>query len=171
MRLFNAKRAQVYTFVAILLLAFAFSVARPPTPSQPASDAFEELHKNFDTESVIVINNALYRNVNLSEDFTAFADDYFDYARTKAPKFRFLYLLKDGDTLIIGNKLDLSVNASVLGAHYNVSSNSKLTIAPQNVTIDLEGLRYDFTFTSEDYQIKSLFRQKNEQGRRVFVND
>lgn len=169
--MFNNKRGQVYIFIAILLIAFAFNISRPQTLAGPKADAFRELHQNFDTESEIVINNALYRNVNVSEAYIAFTGDYFDYARTKSPKFRFLYLLKDDDSLLIGNELGLSVKVSVSNTSYNLTHDSKLTITPQTVTIDLEGLKYDFIFTSETYQIKALFRQKTLEGRRVFVNN
>lgn len=166
----RSKKGQVYIFVAILLIAFAFSVARPLTAGQPKSDAFTQLHENFVRESPVVVNSALYGGSNVSASFSAFADDYFDYARSKSPRFRFLYLLRDGDALVIGNHLGIEVNASFSGASYNVSRDSTVTVTPADLTLYVDGIGYSFDITDDAYQVKSLFRQQDNLERRVFVS-
>jgi hypothetical protein len=170
MVLFEGKRGQVCIFVAILLIAFAFSVARPSTAQPPKGDAFTQLHENFARESPVVVNSALYQGSNVSAKFASFAGEYFNYARGKSPGFRFLYILRDNDALVIGNYLGLAVNASFAGASYNVSHDSAITVTPADVTIYVDGIGYAFDITGEPYLVRSLFRQQNNVERRVFVS-
>ena len=166
----HSRKGQVYVFVAILLIAFAFSVTRPHSASESKKDAFTELYENFERESPVVVNSALRENLNVSAEFAAFAVNYFDYARTKSPKFRFLYILRDNDALLVGNRLGLSVNASFSGASYNVSDGAILTATPGDLTIDVEGLDYSFSIGPEPYQVRSIFRQQVGRERRVYVS-
>ncbi len=166
----SSKKGQVYVFVAILLIVFAFSVTRPSTAAASTADSFKELYENFVRESPVLVNGALHDSRNVSASFVSFADSYFTYARGKSSRFRFLYILHDNDVLLIGNKLGLSVNASFSSYSYNVSDGAVLTTVPADVIIDVEGVRYSFDITSEPYEVKAIFRQQTDKEKRVFIS-
>src|SRR3989338_1844629 len=165
----NNKKGQFYIFIAIVLITYAFNIARPDTIAREKPDVFKELYENFMTESTLVVNNALYREANVSETFLGFADSYADYARTRQPNFRLAYILKDEDALVVGNKLGISINVSLTNTSYNVNDGSTVTISPQYITLDVAGITYDFNIGPEEYQVKYLFRQKTSAETRIFV--
>ena len=169
MRLAKNKKGQFYIFIAILLITYALNIARPIPLAQEPIDVFKELYNNFLTESTVVVNNALYENKNVSESFISFSNEYSDYARSRSSQFGFIYVLKDGDEIVVGNELGISVNLSITDASYNVSSDSTQTISAQDITVDVAGINYEFTTSSQEYQIQSLFRQKTNIETRIFV--
>ncbi len=164
------KKGQFYILTAIVLISYAFMVIRPSAVVQEKRDAFKELYQNFISESPVVVNNALYDRVNVSASFSSFAGNYADYALTKSPNFRFLYILRDGDSMIVGNRLGTGVNVGVGGSSYNVSDGKIITVSPADVVVDVAGISYSFGIGSESYQVKSLFRQRGDGGLRVYVN-
>lgn len=168
--LFTGKRGQFYILTAIVLISYAFMVIRPSAVVQEKRDVFKELYQNFISESPVVVNSAIYDGANVSERFSAFAGSYADYAVTKSPNFRFLYILRDGDSMIVGNRLGMSVNVTVGGSGYNVTDRSVITVSPAGVGVDVAGISYSFGIGPEAYQVKSLFRQKGDDGLRVHVN-
>ena len=167
---FKNKKGQFYIFIAILLITYAFNIARPVPFAQEKPDVFRELYKNFITESSVVVNNALYENKNVSGKFLEFSNGYADYARTRSSQFRFAYVLKEKDMLVVGNKLGISINLSLTNASYNVTDSSTKTIRSQDITLAVAGVNYDFAIGPEPYQVKSLFKQKTATETRIFVD-
>ncbi len=168
--LFSGKKGQFYILTAIVLISYAFMIIRPSAVVQEKRDVFRELYQNFISESPVVVNNAVYDGANVSERFSAFAASYADYAVTKSPNFRFLYILRDGNSMVVGNRLGLSVNLTAGGSIYSVSDRSVITISPADAGVDVAGISYSFGIGTEDYQVKSLFRQRSDDGLRVYVN-
>lgn len=170
-KLVSNRKAQFYLFTAIVLIAYAFSIARTEPLVQEETDAFKELYENFITESPMVINNALYQQANVSEKFEAFASAYADYARTRQPNFRLAYILRSEGNMLVGNRLGLGINATLTNStSYEISDGSTFTLAPQDIALEVAGISYTFTIGSEAYQVKSLFRQKTSTETRIFVN-
>src|SRR3989338_4602135 len=141
MKLQTSKKGQFYIFAAIVLITFAFMIAKPAPKLQEKPDAFKELYQNFLTESSIVVNTALYDNANVSERFRSFADSYSQYAITKAPKFRFAYILKDNSILVIGNRLGEGLNVTLPDTSQTLGDKKELTTTPQKVTIYIQGIK------------------------------
>ncbi len=166
----KGKQGQFYILTAIVLITYAFTIVRPSAVAQERTDAFKELYQNFISESPVVVNNALYDGANVSERFSAFAGSYADYAVTKSPNFRFLYVLRDGDSMLVGNRLGVSVSVTVGGSSYNVTDRSVIAVSPADVGVDVAGVSYSIGIGPEAYQVRSLFRQKSDDGLRVYVN-
>ena len=166
----KGKQGQFYIFIAILLIVSAFAITRPAPLLQEKRDAFKELYQNFITESAVAVNSALYDDSNVSERYQTFADEYADYAKTKSPKFGFMYILRDGNVMVVGNKLGLSVNLSFTKSTVNVDSDALHTTTPQNLSIIVDDTQYDFDIVSDQYQAQTLFRQKKGDEIRFFVS-
>lgn len=166
----SSRKGQFYILTAIVLLTYAFMITRPSAVVQEKRDVFKELYQNFISESPVVVNNALYDGANVSERFASFAGAYADYAITRSPNFRFLYILRDGESMLVGNRLGMSVNVTVAGSSYNVTDRSALTVSPADASVDVAGIVYGFGIGPGAYQVKSLFRQKTDDGLRVYVN-
>ncbi|MBI2136943.1 hypothetical protein HYU12_00310 [Candidatus Woesearchaeota archaeon] len=165
----RSKKGQFYIFAAIVLITFAFMIAKPAPKLQEKPDAFKELYQNFITESSIVVNTALYDNANVSDRYRSFADSYSQYATTKSPKFRFAYILKDDNTLVIGNRLGEELNVTLSNTSQTLGDKKELTTSPQKATLYIEGTKYEFTMGQETYQAKTLFRQKTDTETRIYV--
>lgn len=165
------KQGQFYILTAIVLLTYAFMIVRPSPILQEKRDVFKELYQNFISESPVVVNNALYDGANVSQRFASFAGTYADYSVTRSPNFRFLYILRDDTFMLVGNRLGVSVNVTSAGSSYAVADRSTLTISPADVSVDVAGISYAFSIGPETYQVKSLFRQKNDEGTRIYVNN
>jgi len=164
------KKGQFYIFIAILLVTYAFNIARPATLAVEKPDSFKELYSNFITESSVVVNNALYEGQNVSQAFGEFADNFAVYAVTKSPRFRFVYILKDQDKLVVANRLGVSINATFTDGSFNMNDGAVLTVNAQDVTIGVGEITYEFEASPNSYSVQSLFRQKTSTETRIFVN-
>ncbi|MBI2145418.1 hypothetical protein HYU18_03800 [Candidatus Woesearchaeota archaeon] len=163
------KKGQFYILVALLLISYAFTLARQDVPIRKSKDNFQLLHEGFVSEGTAVINNAVYEEANVSASFSGFADDYLAFARSAEPGFRAFFLLKDGGLLTIGNRLDDSVNVTVSNVSRLVASSSDITVAAGDASFELSGVSYSFKFSPEPIQLKAVFKTSDKLTKRVFV--
>jgi hypothetical protein len=161
------KKGQFYIFIALVLVAATFSIARTNPFSVPTQDTFAELRTNFVQEGSIVINNALYESANVSARFESYADTYRTYARGKEPGFRYATMLRDGDVLVVRNMLSTGINVSASGTNYRVEQDEVLTITPADFTVHVGRINYAYTLSGQDYQLHALFRQQSGNEIRV----
>jgi hypothetical protein len=166
-----SKKGQFYIFASVVLLTYAFFIMRAPVLGTPETSAFESLYENFLSESPVVINNAIYKSANLSETYGEFVDSFLSFSKTKDPNFRLVYLLAEHDSLVIGNRLDMEINATIGSTSYALPPNSQITIQkPDDVAIAIGRKAYQFSFGSEDTQVKAIFRRADKKETRVSVH-
>jgi hypothetical protein len=164
------KKAQFYIFVAILLVTYAFAITRPATAPKQTVSAFKSLYENFISESPVVINHALHNSSDVSAVYELFVDDFLQFARTKEPNFRLVYLLVDGDTLVIGNRLKDTINVTANQNPYSLSSGKQLTLDKSDTAeLIVNDIRYEFSFDETDVQLKALFRKEDKNEVRIYV--
>mgnify|MGYP001566679939 CR=1 FL=1 len=165
----RSKKGQFYILIALLLISYAFQLARQEAPIRKQSDAFQLLHEGYLAEGARVINNAVYEEANVTERFRSFTDDYVAFAKSSEPSFGLAYLLRYKDTLTIGNRLAAGLNVTAGGASFLVPQNSESTVSASNATLTVSGISYDFGFSGSDIQLKALFRASDRLTTRVFV--
>ena len=166
------KKAQFYIFIAILLLTYAFAIARPSAAPKEPVPVFKSLYQNFISESPTVINNALHSSGNVSDAYKNFVDTFISFAKTKEPNFRLLYILVNNDKLVVSNRMDSAINATVNQNSYQISSNQELTLGKADSADIIIGTNtYSFSFDDTDTQVKALFRKEDKNEVRVYVYD
>lgn len=169
LKIFNNKKGQFYILIALLLVSYAFQLARQEVPIRKQSDAFQLLHDGYLAEGSRVVNNAVYEEANVTERFRSFTGDYVAFAKSSDPGFGLAYLLRYKDTLTIGNRLGAGLNVTAGGASFLVPLNSESTVPASNATLTVSGINYDFGFSGGDVQLKALFRASDRLTTRVFV--
>ncbi|MBI2580278.1 hypothetical protein HYV85_00540 [Candidatus Woesearchaeota archaeon] len=166
----QSKKGQFYILIALLLIAYAFTLARQEVPVRKVKETFQLLHEGYISEGTAAINNAVYEEANVTAVFAAFTTDYLAFAKSAAPNFRLVYLLKYKDKLVVGNRLDSSINVTIGSADYVVGSSTEQTTAASNATVTVAGINYNFRFSQDDIQLKALFREAGGLTIRVFVS-
>ena len=167
--LFRSRKGQFYILIALLLISYAFVLAKQDVPIRKAKDNFQLIHEGYLAEGPVVINSAVYEGANVSAMLSAFTDDYVAFARSAEPGFRMVYLLKDGGRLAIGNRLDSQLNVTVSNVSYTVNSNSDLMVETGGASFAVDGVTYAFSFSSEASQLKGMFRTSDRRTKRGFV--
>ena len=167
--MFCSKKGQFYILIALLLISYAFGLARQDVPIRKSKDTFQLLHEGYVTEGSAIINNAVYEGANVTARFSAVTNDYMAFARSAEPGFRLVYLLKHKGQLTVGNRLDDGLNVSVGSTSYLVGSNSGMAVPAAAASFKLAGISYDFSFSDEEIQLKAVFRTSDKLTIRVFV--
>ena len=169
MRLLKDKKGQFYILIALLLISYAFQLARQDVPIRKPSDAFQLLYEGYLAEGARVINNAVYEEANVTALFSSFTTDYVAFAKSSDSGFGLAYLLKYKDTLSIGNRLAAGLNATAGGTGFIVPQNSEMAVSATNATLTVSGISYNFGFSGSDIQLKALFRSSDKLSIRVYV--
>jgi len=168
-KLFKAKKGQFYILISLLLVAYAYGLARAEVPVALPKDTFQVLREGYISEGGHVVNNAVYEGANVTGRFAGFTTDYIAFAKSVEPSFRLAYLLKSGDELVIGNQLGTAINVTAGSSSYLVRSNSVLAIPVSGVKLAAFGAVYDFSFSEDNIQLKVLFRSSDKLATRIFV--
>lgn len=169
LRMLSDKKGQFYILIALLLISYAFGLARQDVPIRKPKDTFQLLHEGYVSEGSAAINNAVYEDANVTARFSAFTDDYMAFARSAEPGFRLVYLLKYRDWLTVGNRLGDGLNVSVGSSSYLAGSSSEITVPVAAASFKISGIPYDFAFSDEEIQLKAVFRSSDKLTTRVFV--
>ena len=170
MKILSSRKGQFYILISLLLISYAFALARQDTPVRKPRDSFQLLHEGFMREGAAVINGAVYQGGNVTSVFANFSNSYAAFARSSEPRFTFAWLLKEQGSLTIGNRFGSDLNATVGGLGYVVSPDTELTVPVATTVLRTTGIDYTYVFSSEDIQLKALFRISDRLSRRVFVS-
>ena len=168
----QSKKGQFYILIALLLITYAFQLARQDVPVRKPKDTFQVLYEGYINEGAIVINNAVYEEANVPARLGNFTTNYLVFARSAEPGFRLVYMLKQKDQLAIGNRLGSDLNATVGNSSYILTQNEDRIVPLGNsktTSLKVAGISYAFGFSSDEMQIKALFRTSDKLSTRIFV--
>lgn len=169
LKMLSGRKGQFYILIALLLISYAFMLSRQDTPIRRPEDSFKRLHEGYINEGLVVVNNAVYEDANVSARLESFTDSYMAFARSTEPGFRLVYLLKEGNSLALGNRMDSEINFTVGNASYVVSSGSGRVVPASDASFAISGVPYDFKFSPDALQLKALFRAAGKLETRVYV--
>ncbi len=171
-RMLNSKKGQFYILIALLLISYAFALSRQDVPVRRPKDTFQLLHEGYVNEGAVAVNNAVYEDASVPARFANFTGTYLAFARSAEPGFRLVYLLKYRDQLVIGNRLDAELNATVGNSSYLLAQDEDRIVQPGNLrsaNLRVAGINYGFSFSADEIQLKAVFRTSDKLTRRVFV--
>lgn len=99
MLILNNKRAQFFLVAAFILAAVLIGLSKINNmiilPSQPFSR--EDVRKEFERESRLTLNHALYQHKNAQEVMENFSQSYVLYARSKMKESQYFFLYADAE--------------------------------------------------------------------------
>ena len=170
--MFQSKKGQFYILIALLLITYAFQLARQDVPVRKQKDTFQVLYEGYINEGAIAINNAVYEEANVPARLGNFTTSYLAFARSAEPGFRLVYMLKQDGQLAIGNRLGAGLNATVGNSSYLLAQNEDRIVPMGNAntaSLKVAGISYAFGFSSNDMQFKALFRTSDKLSTKVFV--
>jgi len=168
-KLLNGKKGQFYILIALILISYAFTLARQDVPVRKQKDSFQLLHEGYMAEAPIVVNNAVYDEANATARLANFTNVYMEFARSSEPGFRMAYLFSHDGALTTGNRLEEPLNVTLGSSSYIINPDAELTLGAANETLQLGGLSYLFQFSQERLQLKAVFRAADKLTKRVFV--
>ncbi|MBR9690383.1 hypothetical protein GOV08_01735 [Candidatus Woesearchaeota archaeon] len=149
------KKAQFYLFVALILALSAYSLLSPGIVSKQRDFDFEEIYNNYIHEGEIVINQALYKNIDIVETFDNYTVNFIEYAKTKNTDFYVAYIIKEDNAVSVVNYLKSKINISSHNTTLDVQKSTTLNTT-NNIMINYEGQDYNYTFSDEYVQFKAL---------------
>jgi len=113
------KRGQLYIIAALIIGFIIFIVITPVNIVKQAEpeDNFQEIGKNFETESAKFLNRLIESDSNIERAFLNFTVLFTSYAKTKNPDFGLLFLFIYNDKLYVGNYLHDRIIVNYQGSH------------------------------------------------------
>ena len=175
MTLSKNKKGQFYIFTALILIAYTATLLSSQTVIESPRKTVSELNENFVVESAQVVNTALFEGKNASKELNAFTDQFIAYAKTKGVDLQIFFIIGEGNTLFVSNKLKKTVSlletsqpVGVQQTVYLAKNMSQLSISAP--TAILQTNLVSFNITNEQVQIKSFVRFEKNKDSQVFVN-
>lgn len=115
------KRGQFFILGAMIMaLALFVLMVRVNTYEEKILlEDFPDLSKNYESESVKVVNDALLNNLDENKALSDFTKDYVNYARTLDPNLGFVYVYynRTSGEAVVSNYLgDQAVNVYTIGS-------------------------------------------------------
>ena len=157
------KRAQFYIIAAVLIIALVVgltTIVNKGTAS-PRANAFYDLSKNFETESVKVIDYGTYNkdeaDVNINQKLSEFYLNYSAYALATEPTMTLSFIYGNATDATIGEFQQGSINTNFpeWGDQGVAMTNTRRiqTVYPVSgnpVTVKVGDAEYNFTLSSEN---------------------
>ena len=129
-RLLNSKKGQFYILIALLLISYAFQLARQEVPIRKQQDVFRLLYDGYLAEGARVVNNAVYEEANVTERLGSFTNDYVAFAKSSDSGFGLAYLLGYKGSLTVGNRLGTDINVTAGSASFAMPNAAKRRLTP-----------------------------------------
>ncbi len=152
------KKGQFYVLTAVIICSVLFMLLYGREPMQKINTEFRSLYNNYIYESPIVINNAIYHNKNLSNQFKNFTASFIRYAKEKNINLGVFYMLKVDDDIEAANYLNDEINISTINEILMSNNHIRFKIENyNNMTIYFKNVTYLYNITEDKVQFKVLF--------------
>jgi hypothetical protein len=171
------KKAQFYIFTAILLIAYSMLLLQSYNVVPEASKNFKQVYDNFVFESSAALNNALFEQEDINEEYERFLQSFISYSKMKKLSIEVFSILETGDRVYFSNKMSNSVRIININETIPPDSNtyfprSNLSEAVLEVRDDVfhENI-YKFTISNEGTDAKAVLRVQKGAKREIFVQE
>ena len=165
------KKSQLYIFAALILIGIAFTIASSRNISLPKkATAFDSLTSNFKTEAPKVVNRAIMENKNVSTEVLAFASQYQEYARSRDPSIKFMYVLFDEDKVLVENYMGEKIEV-YYDRRYDIESKNYVLLPRKDIELMavIDNIDYDFYLADGMLGINAVFKSDKEGNVRISV--
>jgi hypothetical protein len=177
MNMIKHKKAQFYIFTAIVLIAYSMLLLQSFNVIPESSEAFRNAYDNFVFESSAALNNALFEQADINQEYERFLDTFISYSKMKKLNIEVFSILETGDRVYFSNKMSnpvhiINLNESVLPGSNTYFLRSGLSEVVLEVRDDVfhENI-YKFTISSQVTDAKAVLRVKKGSKREIFVQE
>ena len=152
------KRAQFYMFAAIILISFVFViVSNNSNISKTNTKKYQTYLDNYKEEAIIVINNAVYENKNISYELRNYTEYFISYATGKDLDIGLTYLYSNNNYIYIVNYLNYPVLINPFGINLEKNNEVKVNFN-ETIVVKYHNESYYFYFSRPDeIEFKTLF--------------
>jgi hypothetical protein len=177
MKLMENRKSQFYIFTAIILIAYSTLLLSPENVVPEASGAFKSVYDNFRFESDAVLNNALFEQADVNQEYDRFLDSFISYTKMKKVGTEIFSVLEQGDYVYFSNKMTnpvhiINLNETIAPGVNSYFLRSNLSEAVLEVRDDVfhENI-YKFTISEKGTDAKAVLRVKKGSKRQIFVQE
>jgi hypothetical protein len=171
------KKAQFYILTAIVLIAFSLLTVHTSIEAQNDPANFKKLYYNFVFESDAAINNALYEQKGVNQEYEVFLNSFIAYSRMKNLRTEIFSVLQTGDRVYFSNKMQTEVTIINLNTTLPAGTNtyflrSNISEAVLEVKDDVfhENI-YKLNLSNQGTDSKAILKLKKGSKRQIFVKE
>jgi hypothetical protein len=171
------KKAQFYIFTALVLIAYSTLLLQSAKVATDPTHNFKRAYDNFVFESDTVLNNALFSQVDVNQEYEAFLDSFVSYSKMKKLNIEVFSMLETGDYVYFSNKMEnpvhiININETISSGTNTYFLRSNLSEAVLEVRDDVfhENI-YKFSISNEGTDAKAVLRVRKGDKREIFVKD
>ncbi|MFH1053294.1 MAG: hypothetical protein V1740_02640 [Candidatus Woesearchaeota archaeon] len=162
------KKAQFYILIAVILVGIAFSIVQASETFKEPDQLFSQLTENLEKESSNMINNAIYEENVIEDEYNPFFISFIKFAKTRDPKFEAIYLLKNKDKITIYSEIKDAIVLKDGGSRINIYYQGTRSLTDKDiVTLTYNDIDYDFNFNQKDVQLKILVISRKSGDLRI----
>lgn len=175
-RMLKDKKAQFFIFTAILLIAYSTLMLQSNKVIPEPSENFRDVYDNFVYESDKAVNNAVFEQEDIQEEYDRFLDNFKNYAEMKKLRMEIFALVAEGENIYYFNKMETPVTIKeteqIIPAQENTYYARNLTELTIEVPDDVfhENI-YKFTLPESDTEVKAVLKVKKGDERELFVKE
>ncbi|MBN1544358.1 hypothetical protein JW898_02745 [Candidatus Woesearchaeota archaeon] len=174
---FNSRKAQFYIFTAIVLIAYSTLLLQSATVVPEPTGAFRSAYDNFVFESSAALNNALFEQADLNQEYERFLDSFVSYSKMKKLSIEVFSVLEAGEYVYFSNKMSnpvriINLNETIPPGINTYFLRSNLPEAVLEVRDDVfhENI-YKFTISQQGTDAKAVLRVSKGAKRQIFVQE
>ncbi|HII72362.1 TPA: hypothetical protein HA265_06425 [Candidatus Woesearchaeota archaeon] len=171
------RKAQFYIFTAIILIAYSMLLLQSFSVVPESSKTFRNIYENFKFESSAAINNALFEQADVNDEYERFLDRFISYSKMKKTNIEVFSMLETGDRVYFSNKMNtevriININETISPGSSTYFLRSDLSEAVLEVRDDVfhENI-YKFTISDEGTDAKAVLRLRKGTKSEIFVQD
>jgi hypothetical protein len=189
----NNKRGQFFLIItgvlAVILIGLAASVNNAIV--QPTPTVFYDLSKNFNTETMKVVDYGIFSPPpNASTALASFIDNFTEYAEEKDPSIELVYLFGNRDQVAVFNsakdaiytcdktkcepvggeqqsQVSITIADNIINKGVNQQNPQTGVFSGDKVTVKIGDLSYPFILPSNN---QFYFILRTEKGKEAYVS-
>ncbi|MFH1668950.1 MAG: hypothetical protein ABIA62_03405 [Candidatus Woesearchaeota archaeon] len=175
--LLNNRKAQFYIFTAVLLIAYSTLLLQSFDVTPQPSKNFKRVYDNFIFESGAAVNNALFEQVDVVDEYDRFLDSFVSYSKMKKLNIEIFSILELDDRVYLSNKMRNAVTILNIGqtigpgtdAYFLRSNLSELVLEVRDDVFH-ENI-YKLDISNEGTDTKAVLRVSQGTKREIFVKE
>ena len=154
----GSKKGQYYIIAAVILCSLALGLVYSSAVSAKGRTVFDDLKKNFETESSIALNGIISSDLEAFSTYDDFVQDFRRYALSRNVDFDLVYLLMYNNTIYVKSYIESEVIARNAFDSVRLNSTNSTQFAATNfVSITKDDAEYNFPFDDRQVQFKAIF--------------
>jgi hypothetical protein len=171
------KKSQFYLFTAIVLIAYSTLLLQSASVVPESSKTFRMAFNNFVFESDAALNNALFEQADMDQEYDRFLDSFISYSKMKKLNIEIFSVLEHQDRVYLFNKMDNPVH--IINLNQTVPAGTDTYLARSNISALALEVRddvfheniYKFSISEQATGSKAVLRVKKGSRREIFVKD